>query len=250
MDNQMNLCLKLFREKFDCENYCSKNDYFVIVEDGSFTYDCGSGVKTVSKHEAICFKKGVRYHRYVKQPLTIYLFRFRSTEDLFDGEKIVFKDKQRIESTLSMLNKIYDGLSYDSFSYKASLFNDIILQYIIENRSSNFEPSAYDPMIRSAITYMNDNLNNKIDLASVAEITGLSYIKFNRQFKKATGASPMDYLNAIRNKRAQQLLSSTNMKIALVAEESGFTDPYYFSNFFKKHNGISPSEYRKSTQNQ
>ena len=48
-----------------------------------------------------------------------------------------------------------------------------------------------------------------------------------------------------RMKRAKELLVYTNKTITEIAEETGYTDLFYFSKTFKKNNGISPNEYRK-----
>ena len=45
--------------------------------------------------------------------------------------------------------------------------------------------------------------------------------------------------------RARQMLGHTDMPVWEVAETLGFTDPYYFSRFFKKYEKLSPREYRK-----
>ncbi len=249
MDAQLLICRRLYREKFVYEDYTNdEHDILAIVKSGLFSYDCKFGIGTVGRNEAFCFKKGVHYNRVVVEPTTIYLFRFKSSEDIFDGNKIRFNDEQRIKSTLDLLDKIYDCPSLDIISYKSNLFNDIILQYVIENKLPEFNHADSNPAIYRAITYIDNSFGSKIDLSEIAQRVGMSYSKFNRLFKQETKITPMDYLNSIRNKRAQQLLIHTNKPIATIAEECGFGDPYYFSNFFKKHNHISPSTYRKTSQ--
>jgi two-component system response regulator YesN len=53
------------------------------------------------------------------------------------------------------------------------------------------------------------------------------------------------YISDLRMKHARKLLSTTTYSITDTAKRCGFEDVYYFSNFFKKFHGSSPTEYRK-----
>ena len=48
----------------------------------------------------------------------------------------------------------------------------------------------------------------------------------------------------MRVKAAAQLLSDTQLKLYEIAERTGFGEPSYLSNVFKKYYGVSPREYR------
>jgi AraC-like DNA-binding protein len=67
---------------------------------------------------------------------------------------------------------------------------------------------------------------------------------FSRVFHKVTGQSPRDFLLDTRLMRARHLLAETNLSIAEIAEELGYSDPFFFSRQFKKKIGIPPSTYR------
>lgn len=80
---------------------------------------------------------------------------------------------------------------------------------------------------------------------SIHESVRLSETHLRRIFKNAFNTSPIKYINSLRLERAKNLLSDSNCAISEVAYSSGFSDPYYFSRFFKSEIGISPSEYRR-----
>ena len=67
-------------------------------------------------------------------------------------------------------------------------------------------------------------------------------------FQEKRGMSPKKYLNAIRLSEAKQLLGQTSLSVSEVAYAVGFTDPLYFSQFFRKGTGLSPREYRNSAE--
>jgi len=73
----------------------------------------------------------------------------------------------------------------------------------------------------------------------------ISVDRFNHIFKDIMDISPMAYYNKLRTNNACHLLENTTLKISEIAECSGYEDPLYFSQAFKKATGLSPASYRK-----
>lgn len=65
-------------------------------------------------------------------------------------------------------------------------------------------------------------------------------------FKQSTGQTIMDYLSKIRIYKAADMLRDPQSKVNEVGDQVGYGDPGYFTRIFKKHFGISPSQYRKN----
>ena len=72
----------------------------------------------------------------------------------------------------------------------------------------------------------------------------LSPTYFSTLFKREVGMSFIAYLTEVRMERAAQLLQETEEKTYLIAEQTGYTDPNYFSYVFKRRFGVSPSKFR------
>ena len=72
----------------------------------------------------------------------------------------------------------------------------------------------------------------------------MSAAYFSTVFSQTTGRSFISYLTALRIEKAQELLTTTNMKLADIALEVGYNEPNYFSHVFRKTTGITPKEYR------
>ena len=72
----------------------------------------------------------------------------------------------------------------------------------------------------------------------------LSPTYFSTLFKREVGMSFIAYLTEVRMERAAQLLRETEEKTYLIAEQTGYTDPNYFSYVFKRRFGVSPSKFR------
>ena len=244
MDYSLLVCKSVKRTHFEKENYLGDDDILTIVESGSFWFDDSSGKTAVSPLEAVCFKKGKFYHREITEPATLFLFRYRSGSPIFSTDKITFRDTERIRSTLQLLHQSDLAVHLDDFSLKKSLFSDIVTQYRLENTQTTHRRTQEDVIISAAMEYIQANFHHKLNLADLAEQNYLSYVQFSRRFKSAVGMTPQDYLTGLRLKKAKVLLGDTDLPIKQVALTCGFGSEYYFSSFFKKCSGLSPSEYR------
>ena len=78
----------------------------------------------------------------------------------------------------------------------------------------------------------------------------LSRSSFYRKLKSIVGMPPVDFIREIRVKRAAQLIRSDVYNFSQIAYMTGFSDPKYFSRCFKKHMGVTPSEYKNSINNE
>lgn len=244
MDVTLLVSKMVCRKVFQTEDYIGEDDIFALVLSGSFQFNNGSGVQTVGPLEGVNFQRGIRYHRQITQEAQIYLFRYRSQEDIFGSGKVVFQDTERIRSTLQLLQLCDSLAQQDDFVCKQALFTDIVTQFRLEKAAQYQALLNTDSMILSAISYIRDNLHNKLNLEELAQQYFLSYIQFSRRFKKATGTTPQEYVAGLRLKKAKQMLAETDLSIQKISENCGFSNAYYFSNFFRKHCQLSPTQYR------
>ena len=105
--------------------------------------------------------------------------------------------------------------------------------------------SKNDRRVEEILAYINCNYWKNLSLPELAEKFGLSYANFRRLWQKKFQCSPHQMIMKLRNVEAKELLSASTLSIADVASHTGFPDQRYFSRFFHKMNGYTPSEYRK-----
>jgi two-component system, response regulator YesN len=86
-------------------------------------------------------------------------------------------------------------------------------------------------------------------LATIGKELGMSQGALTQILKRQTGKNYSELLLEQRMERARELLVYTDKTITEIAEETGYTDLFYFSKTFKKNNGVSPNEYRKERKN-
>lgn len=99
--------------------------------------------------------------------------------------------------------------------------------------------------INMAQNYFIDHYNEPVSIENYAASRHMSTCWFIRNFKQITGTTPRQYILSIRMANAQSLLENTNYNITEISSIIGYENPLYFSQIFKKQNGISPSDYRK-----
>ncbi|HLP42090.1 MAG TPA: AraC family transcriptional regulator [Fibrobacteria bacterium] len=103
-----------------------------------------------------------------------------------------------------------------------------------------------DPHLHRAIQAMHANLESDWSLEALAETAGLSRAAFAQRFKRLAGDTPAHYLARIRIQRAMDMLRSTEENLENIAERVGYRDPFVFSKAFKRLQGASPRDYRRS----
>lgn len=95
---------------------------------------------------------------------------------------------------------------------------------------------------------VNDLVNQQITLEKLSESFGIGKFTLIREFKKHTGMTPVAYMIQIRHKYARQLLLTSEMTIAEIAESCGYSSVSFFVSDFKKHQGITPGQVRAQNE--
>ena len=104
--------------------------------------------------------------------------------------------------------------------------------------------NTYKEIIKKVIDYIEDNLENNIDLEKIAGNTGYSKFHLNRLFTEETGYTIYKYLQTRRLTIAAQKLVDTSEPIAQIAYEAGYNSQQAFSLAFKQAYQYPPKIYR------
>ncbi len=99
--------------------------------------------------------------------------------------------------------------------------------------------------LRAVVEYIEEHLDGCPTLAQLAAVVRLNPYHFARQFKAATGLPPHQYVIRRRVERAKHLLQAgTDLSLAEVAAQAGFSDQSQFSRHFKRLVGVTPGQFR------
>lgn len=101
-----------------------------------------------------------------------------------------------------------------------------------------------DEKIKQIEYLLQSRFDQDIALETVATEHAMSPRNLLRRFKAATGHLPGEYLQLLRVTAARQLLERGRAPVQKVAAAVGYEDSAYFRGIFKRHTGMTPSEYR------
>lgn len=102
--------------------------------------------------------------------------------------------------------------------------------------------------IKTALTYMKDNYQEKLYISDLARQVNLNEQYFCRLFKKVIGHSPMEYLNEYRIRQTRRLLEETDLPVTEICLDCGFNNMGNFLREFRKFTETTPLQYRKAHQ--
>ncbi len=100
--------------------------------------------------------------------------------------------------------------------------------------------------IKKALTYIEENYNQKIYISDLAAQLNINEQYFCRYFKKAIGCTPIEYINAYRIRKARHFLDDTDLSVTEVCFECGYNNLGNFFREFKRYTSTTPLQYRKS----
>lgn len=163
--------------------------------------------------------------------------------------------KQKSNVSIFFGDDEIEGLILEMFSehMKKNDFYEIVIKsnlmklLVMIERMSIAESSDdnHRYLIGEVVRYIHNNLNSKIKLSDLCNLTNISESLLASAFKKTTGQTIIEYVNTLKINKAKQLLKETNMSVTNISYDLGFSDGAYFNRVFKKNTNRSPKEYRK-----
>lgn len=208
----------------------------------------------IHENMVICAKPG--QIRHTRLPFKCYYIHMIVNEgDLGDTlaalpNYIDFSDTDQIKEIFISLCEHYNtGITNDDILLQSLLLK---LIYILSENSASVikftQKSNNHKTIERTLEYINNNLTADLTLESLASAANFNAIYFHKLFKASTGKTLHEYVEDQRIKKSINLLISTNMTLAKIAYECGFSSQSYFSYVFKKKNGLTPRKYAQRIQ--
>jgi len=101
-----------------------------------------------------------------------------------------------------------------------------------------------DDEIKKAQLFIENNVSDKIIIEKLSSKFSIDRRNFDRRFRKATGNSPLEYMQRVKVEAAKKSLETSRKTINEVMYQVGYSDLRAFREVFKKITGMSPIEYR------
>lgn len=130
----------------------------------------------------------------------------------------------------------------------------VLIIHLLRHYSTSTQNIAPQPsglttsQVRQAIDYVQAHLERNLSLAEIAAAINISPTYFSRLFKRATGNSPHQYVIQQRVERAKELLKTTDLVIASIAFQVGFSSQSHLTQHFKRLTGVTPKQISKITR--
>lgn len=129
---------------------------------------------------------------------------------------------------------------------KISCWFYVLLTELLTLSAKSASSEKTSSIIEKVVRHMQANFKTDISMDALCREFGISRTHMSRCFRQYTGFSPHDYLIRLRLNNAKLLLKNTDLSAEAVCLQSGFQDTAYFIQAFKKKEGTTPLQYRKS----
>lgn len=156
---------------------------------------------------------------------------------------LVLNKGSAIEGKLYHLVEWFHSSNPLRAGYMNPLLQEILLDCYMEDEKDN--PYSNAEIIYEIIQFLEEHTHENFASGQLEAAFHLSYKHLCRIFKQATGRTMTQYHTELRVNEASRLLRETTYQITDISSQIGFVDPLYFSNVFKKVNGVSPRNYRQ-----
>lgn len=136
------------------------------------------------------------------------------------------------------------------FDRSVAIFCSKVFQIDIERTTQSqfsifhIQKGHGDELINKAQTYIEENIDEKISFEKLASQLAISRRNFDRRFIKATGNTPVEYLQRVKVEAAKKELEKGRKSVYEVMSDVGYVDDKAFREVFKKVTGLSPLDYR------
>lgn len=143
---------------------------------------------------------------------------------------------------LLLVEKYFDRQTaiYCSKVFQIDIGRDLQSPFAIFQPQRNHD----DELIAKAQGYIEQNLSEKISFEELASKLAVSRRNFDRRFIKATGITPVEYMQRVKIEAAKSSLERGRKNIFEIMDEVGYSDERAFRDVFKKNTGLSPTDYK------
>ena len=121
---------------------------------------------------------------------------------------------------------------------------------MLQKAEENKELSADEQFLLRITEIIEENIDNAdLSVAMLSDLSGVSSKQLARRLKQITDKTTVEYIRALRLKKAAILLHSENFNIAEVMYMVGFSNPSYFTRSFSAEYGMTPTDYKLQCKN-
>jgi len=160
-----------------------------------------------------------------------------------DGEQLA-KLRQSLERLRAEIRSKDPGFEVASTAIFCEILVDLARLYI------GMPAVTSQALVRLAgvLEWLEAHFAGVINVEALADVAHMSRKTLERCFRESFDMAPMQYVNTLRIRKAEQFLRDTDLKISEIAPRVGVEGANYFARLFRKHTGVEPRAYRAQYQ--
>lgn len=224
-------------------------DMMILVEKGTCKIICGKDGEPIELNggEITILPADNEIYREAITPLTFYQFTFSTNKDHAFYRAALSKKitlpKEQMTAIFQGLRRAYPIISNSELieHYIGYVFAQ---NYLFGNLSKK-NGKILSKEVTDTIRYLNLHIGDKIDMDFLAARVYLSHSALIWKFKQELNTTPSQYFIHLRLRYAKHLLINTNHSITQISELCGYSNPFYFTNAFRKYAGKNPTSFRE-----
>lgn len=213
---------------------------FMYMREGRCEYEFSHGSFEATPGALVYLPAGSSYKRMDREERTAFhVIHFRLT---VSNEIAQFSDFPTI-ITHQLMPEAADAIMAMEAESSTILQTEKLCFLLSSLEKSTVSPQA--KKLYPAVSYIREHLTEPFSAEKLSNLCFLSTAQFYHLFVSEYKMTPLAYRNRLILNRAETLLRQEEVTVGEVSDSLGFESNAYFSRFFKKHKGISPSEYIK-----
>ncbi len=147
----------------------------------------------------------------------------------------VFGNNTNLYQTIGGMDTLEDIEAYLGKVYIS------ITEYLKEFQENTSEKSS-----EQILMYLRKKYKEEIVFEDLANQIGISYSYMRKMIREETGNSLMDNVNLLRIDEAKRLLLHSDLSLTQIATEVGYNNVQSLNRFFKKYEGVTPSDFKNN----
>ncbi|WP_150268834.1 helix-turn-helix transcriptional regulator [Paenibacillus tepidiphilus] len=234
--------------------------YLIFVLDGEGVFHQNQQTYRLSRNDMFCLFPQVIHEYYTDPRLPL-----RKIFLAFDGkgasrllERIGLSQRQPHAAgalTPEVIRLMWDFVDSVRGGADTDLGRLIFFHQIFDQLSSAAAGSAVRnkgniSWLQQGYEYMEIHYAEGITVEKVSAHVGVDRTHFTKQFRRAYGMTPIEFLQELKMREAQTLLTQTACTLSEIAQSVGYPDLFAFSKAFKKRLGTAPTQYRLQAKHQ
>lgn len=250
----LNITWAQYSSEWNSTMHAHRHAEMFFIMSGSGTFQLQRHSFPVSGRSLVIINPGVMHCEQSNQgsPLEYIVLGVENLEMAANEQGYVLTTFNRDWDTVSvslrlMLQEARSG--QDGYSQVCQRMLEIILLRILRRRGLSLASEAVGMddnrecgMVRR---YIDEHFKESITLDQLAELAHINKYYLVHAFRKAYGTSPINYLISRRIQESRFLLTNSDHSLSQIARILGFSSLSYFSQSFRRAEGVSPLEYRK-----